>query len=43
MEKKIDLVLIKPGGRLKQFGKLASGLSGFAPPLDIGLIAAFLR
>lgn len=43
MGKKIDIVLIKPGGRLSLFGKLAPGLSGFAPPLDIGLLAAFLR
>lgn len=42
MNKKIDLVLVKPGGRLKTFGSL-SALSGFAPPLDIGLLAAFIR
>lgn len=43
MSKKIDIVLVKPGGRLDLFGKLAPGLSGFAPPLDIGLVSAFLR
>ena len=43
MGKKIDIVLVKPGGRLNLFGKLAPGLSGFAPPLDIGLVSAFLR
>lgn len=41
--KRYDLLLVKPGGRLKLFGKLAPSLSGFAPPLDIGLIAAFIR
>ena len=43
MKKDIDLVLVKPGGRLKLFGELAPSLSGFAPPLDIGLIASFIR
>lgn len=43
MKEKIDIVLVKPGGRLKLFGKLGPSLSGFAPPVDIGLIAAFLR
>jgi len=43
MSETIDLVLVKPGGRLKLFGSLAGELSGFAPPLDIGLIAGFLR
>ena len=41
--KKLDLLLVKPGGRLNLFGELASKLSGFAPPLDIGLIAGFVR
>jgi len=43
MKEKLDLVLIKPGGRLGLFGKLAPSLSGFAPPLDIGLLASFVR
>lgn len=43
MSEKIDLVLVKPGGRLQLFGSLGPSLSGFAPPLDIGLIAAFTR
>lgn len=43
MAKRIDLVLVKPGGRLKLFGKLGPSLSGFAPPLDIGLVASFIR
>ncbi|HLD82599.1 MAG TPA: radical SAM protein [Candidatus Omnitrophota bacterium] len=38
-----DLILVKPGGRLNLFGALAPALSGFAPPLDIGLLASFLR
>ncbi|MDD5348148.1 MAG: radical SAM protein, partial [Candidatus Omnitrophica bacterium] len=33
---------IKPGGRGRLFGNLTQ-LSGFAPPLDIGLLAGFLR
>lgn len=43
MKEKIDLVLVKPGGRLKLFGNLGPSLSGYAPPLDISLIAAFVR
>lgn len=43
MSGKIDLVLVKPGGRSQLFGELAPALSGFAPPLDIGLISAYLR
>jgi len=43
MKEKIDIVLIKPGGRLDLFGKLGPSLSGVAPPLDIGLLASFLR
>ena len=38
-----DIVLVKPGGRLKLFGTLAPSLSSFATPLDIGLLASFLR
>ncbi|MCM8768599.1 MAG: B12-binding domain-containing radical SAM protein [Candidatus Omnitrophica bacterium] len=37
-----DVVLVKPGGRVETFGGL-SQFSGFAPPLDIGLLAAYLR
>ncbi len=37
-----DLVLVKPGGRLETFGSL-SEFSGFAPPLDIGLLSGYLR
>lgn len=43
MEERVDLVLVKPGDRLKLFGSLGRSLSGFAPPLDIGLIASFIR
>lgn len=43
MGKGLDLLLVKPGGRLKLFGNLGPSLSGFAPPLDIGLIAGFVR
>lgn len=43
MDKKLDLVLVKPGGRLNLYSVLGTGFSGFAPPLDIGLLAAYLR
>ena len=43
MSNTIDLVLVKPGGRLNLFGKLAPSLSGFVAPLDIGLLASFIR
>lgn len=43
MRKETDLLLIKPGGRLDLFGEFGPLLSGFAPPLDIGLIAGFIR
>lgn len=43
MKEKIDLLLVKPGGRLELFGKLDDSLSGCAPALDIGLIASFVR
>jgi len=42
MSPKQDLVLVKPGGRLDTFRQL-SEFSGFAPPLDIGLLAGYLR
>ena len=39
---KVDLLLVNPGNRLEQFATL-SDLATVAPPLGIGLIAAFVR
>jgi radical SAM superfamily enzyme YgiQ (UPF0313 family) len=39
----VDLVLVKPGSREELYGELGSTLSGVTPPLDIGLIAGFIR
>lgn len=43
MKNKTDVVLVKPGGRVKTFGELGPSISGFAPPLDIGILASIMR
>ncbi|MBN2138012.1 MAG: cobalamin-dependent protein [Sedimentisphaerales bacterium] len=43
MAKKIDLLLINPGGKKEAYGDLRFSLAAIEPPIWAGLIAAFVR
>lgn len=42
-DKRIDLLIIKPGAQNKLYGVLSESLSGLEPPLWAALLAAFIR
>ncbi|MFA5083868.1 MAG: radical SAM protein [Candidatus Paceibacterota bacterium] len=43
MKEKLDLLLVNPSDRAKAYGSLGVSVAGLNPPVDIGLLAAFVR
>lgn len=43
MKEKLDLLLVNPSDRAKAYGSLGISVTGINPPVDIGLLAAFIR
>jgi radical SAM superfamily enzyme YgiQ (UPF0313 family) len=43
MKEKLDLLFVNPSDRAKAYGSLGVSVAGLNPPVDIGLLAAFIR
>jgi radical SAM superfamily enzyme YgiQ (UPF0313 family) len=43
MKEKLDLLFVNPSDRAKAYGSLGISVAGINPPVDIGLLAAFIR